>query len=173
MADTTLDRRPTDASVPHKEQASDESYKRDEAQVCNEDHVALEAQHNLHTPNGKCKSSAHHFKSPSNKKANNGAGYLCHSGHHSHSKQNAGGQNHGNANGIFSHFLKSPLMQKRNKGVLGNSSGDSSSKKMSLFNNSGGLGSASFMDSRNWCGVSPVCNRLREHPAGAPHHLHF
>lgn len=181
MADAALDRRHTDA-VTQKFSGEEEnrnmpSQKRDdESLACNEDHGELEseAQH-LQTPNGKCKTSAHHFKSPSNKKGTNGGSHLCHSGHRSHTKAN-GGASQAHANGIFSHFLKSPLMQKRNKGVLGNSSGDSSSKKMSLFNNSGGLGSASFMDSRNWCGVSPVCTRLRDHPglAGAvPNHLHF
>ena len=187
MADAAIERTRVDSSDHLKSSHPDDTTvihnnkkREDESLACNEDHRSLEQNvSQIQTPNGKCKSSAHHFKSPSNKKGNNGAGYLCHSGHKSHSKIHGHAQNHGNANGIFSHFLKSPLMQKRNKGVLGNSSGESSDKKMSLFNNSGGgggLGSGSFMESKNWCGISPVCTRLRDHPdlaSGAPHHIHF
>jgi hypothetical protein len=53
----------------------------------------------------------------------------------------------------------------RSKRARGNSSGDSSSKKMGLFGGSGdGVSSAAnFIEGKHWYGVSPVCARMRDH----------
>lgn len=61
------------------------------------------------------------------------------------------------------------MVSNHSKGMLGSGgNSDSSSKKMGLFNNSG----SAFMDGRNWCGISPVCSRMRDHinlgPGGIP-----